>query len=110
MIAGRSRKESRCLTPSLYSNAEKWDDLGGDFSSHILGLGPIGSIQYDTGYVGERPIRVFQIYPGTLGKGTTYGYVHLGTNTPSTGRLSDAFDDMLYKFRSGMRDFCGCRL
>ncbi|MCC6329083.1 MAG: RHS repeat-associated core domain-containing protein [Acidobacteria bacterium] len=91
----------------FWSNADNWDQFGGDFGTTIYGLGPIGSIEIDAG---DNGVYVVQVYPGPLGKGQNYGVVHLRTTTPATGRFSDAVNDSIYKFRQGMGNVCGCRL
>ncbi len=93
----------------FYSNADKWEDYGGDFETTIFGAGPFGSVQVDCSPCDRKGTWVIQAYPGPLGKGQSYGPAHFRTHTPpaSTGR----FMDEVYRFggtiEGGIRSLYG---
>lgn len=84
----------------FYSNANKWSELEGDFSTTLIGFGPIGTIQIDSDCK-ENGVRVFQVYPGPLSKGPSYGIAHLNTHTPPSGvfTLQDGVDQIVNGIR-----------
>lgn len=91
----------------FYSNADRFDQLDGNFSTTLLGFGSIGTIQYDTDC--QSGIYVIQAYPGPLGKGPSYGVAHLGTYTPptTTGGFMDSVEDFKRKVVNGIRNLYG---
>ena len=67
----------------FYSNADSGSDLKGHFDSHMLGLGPLGSVEFDYGHNDQRRlIYIISVSPGFLGKGLLLGYAHFKTYTP----------------------------
>ena len=91
----------------FWTNADRWCDLGGPFDTTIIGLGPIGSVEVDAG---DNNIYVIQLYPGPLGKGNSYGIVHLETTTPAAGSFEESVEDLKLQLRQGVGQICGCRL
>ncbi len=87
----------------FYSNATKWHDHDEGFATTILGLGPVGAIEYDSDYK-EDGVRVVQLFPGPFGKGHSYGITHLGTYTPPSLTEDDVLGDIHKWLYDGVRN------
>ncbi|HEY5838768.1 MAG TPA: RHS repeat-associated core domain-containing protein [Pyrinomonadaceae bacterium] len=91
----------------VYSNANKWDDLGGDFDTHEYSAGPV-SVEISYGANGLFQV---QVSPGTsLGKGA--GYANFKSYTPpgtigSVQGLGRSLAEEIDRLYGG--GYCGCR-